>query len=432
MALLRRDFLKLGLLQALAVQVPRAEAANFENQKRSQPSVLQGPSDESRVQFSVVHYEPNLKAQVETSGSETVLPDRQVTHTNPNSQDNVTHLEFSNLWPNEIFQLVLRNSNNEVIDRREFQTLSESSNPKFVFASCMDDGRHESAIWTDLLAQEPDAIFFIGDAVYADNGKKEGESTPDRLWRRYCESRRTLEIYYSKKLVPVIAMWDDHESGVGNPDVDYPFLEAAQINFKKFFPQNTNYCRYFSQGPGMSAHFRWSGQEFLLLDDRSFRQKKTINPDDYWGQAQTQWMKSCLSANRGTNWIVNGVQFFPKIFWKESLSQNGPKSLKELTNFIRDTKSKVVFVSGDMHYSELTKIRSSVLGYTGYEITSSSMHTSCPWGAFHLVPNSGRMAATTRRNYVIVNTQQNGTELEVNLESRSKSNRVNFHYSFKI
>ncbi|PWU12619.1 MAG: hypothetical protein C5B49_15960, partial [Bdellovibrio sp.] len=55
----RRQLLELGLMQAGASILPRkATAAHYRDAKitrRTEPSILQGATDESRTQFSIVH-----------------------------------------------------------------------------------------------------------------------------------------------------------------------------------------------------------------------------------------------------------------------------------------------------------------------------------------------------------------------------------------
>ena len=48
-----------------------------------------------------------------------------------------------------------------------------------------------------------------------------------RLWRRHAEARMTLEIYYSKRLYPIFATWDDHDFGKNDAGKQFPYVPEA-------------------------------------------------------------------------------------------------------------------------------------------------------------------------------------------------------------
>jgi phosphodiesterase/alkaline phosphatase D-like protein len=380
-------------------------------QRRKTPSILQGATDETRTQFSVVYnvqVELNiyaLDAQGVRYNSEKIVP--LVFKGQPLK---VTKAYFSGLPADQKFQLIVEDARSgQKLDQREFKMLH--SNPsralKFSLASCMNDENHSPEIWRTMVAQNPDVIFFIGDSVYADTGAPSTGADPEHLWQRFCEARTTLEIYYSKKLIPIIATWDDHDFGLNDSNAkEYPYVEQSQRNFLNFFAQNPAYCRFLAQGPGVASALKLNGQLFLLMDDRSFRDVSG-SKDRYahWGQTQERWALNLMDTHSGPTWLMNGSQVYPAMPFKESLSQNHPIQFEGFKEEIRQRSSKVVFVSGDVHFSEVSKIEKESLGYPTYELTSSSIHSLNMPGAPHVIPNKRRIAGAGARNYIMVESK---------------------------
>lgn len=437
MSIRRRDFLKLGLSQSLALgmnQLPKLDSEK--SQRRSLPSIVQGPTDENRTQFSVVHeHLADFLFIVEDSLGNLIECDR-VTSFRPEGQKKaVTQVFVSSLRPYEDYSLLLKDPvTGVVVDRRFFRTLPDDSAPlKFAICSCMDDDFHEPLIWRDLLQKSPDVIFFIGDSTYADS-ELGGllYADPATLWRRFCEARATLEIYFSQRLIPVFSVWDDHDFG-GN-DIDstsYPFVRESQQNFLTFFPQDPTYCSFLERGPGIASAFRFRRHLIFLLDDRSFRQKKKSR-DRYahWGKDQEDWLMNLLADHDGSCWIMNGTQIFPALIFKESVSGDHPVQLSGFLSRLKQAGKKVIFASGDVHYSEISRVESARLGYETYEITSSSIHSRGFPGAPTILPNPRRIVATGKRNYILVESHAETGNFVV--ESRSARNELNFRRQFKI
>lgn len=386
--------------------------------RRAGPSILQGATDETQTQFSIV-YSKKLKLQAiaTISSRSTHLPAHMETFDFEGQPDAVTKFYFRGLKPQNTYQLEIYNSQTgELLDSREFQTLdSHKKNLRFAFCSCMNDEEHDPLIWQSLLKQNPDVLFFIGDNVYADTGAPREGASPEHLWRRFCEARRTLEIFYSKKLVPILATWDDHDFGLDNSDsLNYVHLPESQKNFEIFFAQAPEFCEHLTSGPGISSAFNWQDQVFLLLDDRSYRlPSHHRNRYGHWGQAQEDWIIQQMDQGFATVWLINGSQFFPSIPFKESVSREHPEQLEGVVQKLTEHSSSVIFVSGDVHFSEITAIPEEILGYPTYELTSSSMHSRGIPGAPHVVRNRHRIAGEGRHNFLLINapSQSHGQTL---------------------
>ncbi|MCO5142100.1 MAG: alkaline phosphatase D family protein [Oligoflexia bacterium] len=239
--------------------------------------------------------------------------------------------------------------------------------------------------------------------------------------------QETLEIYHLPRLIPIIAVWDDHDFGLNNSNSEnYPYIKESQKNFLTYFPMNPKYCSYLQRGPGVSTCFSFREQQIVLLDDRSFRLPSgSKDPHAHWGASQEEWCIQKVREQRGTTWLMNGSQFFPHVMWKESVAGDHPEQLKGFVKNIQSTGRKVIFASGDVHYSEISRIEREILGFETYEITSSSIHSKSVPGFPHLVPNPRRVASVGKRNYILVDCNIGGNSNRFKVTSFSPG-RTNF------
>ena len=295
MIIRRRDLLKVGLAHTISSYIPfQSKALNQVNIKSS-PSILQGATDNTKTQFSIVYNAyAKLDIFVSNGAGKISKPDEIEVISYPGHPQQISKVYFSNLLPHQTYFLnIIDLSTQNLIDLREFKTLDiHSQNLRFAVCSCMDKDLHSPEIWQNLVAQNPEVIFFIGDQAYADRGGPSSGATPSHLWSKFCEARSTLEIYFSKKLIPIFATWDDHDFGANNgTSVSYPFVNESQKNFLSFVAQRESHCQGLIRGPGVSSALKFRSQLFILTDGRSFR--KEINSQErfaHWGEDQEKWV----------------------------------------------------------------------------------------------------------------------------------------------
>ena len=418
----RRQLLKFGFSTSLLSLLPLPTLSDqpVKAIHRKSPSVLQGATDETQTQFSIL-FDKSVDLQIyvtDESDNKVEATESEIIERKDHPL-RITKAYFSELSPRQPYQLIIENSDTEqIIDQRQFQTLDLSSERfDFVLGSCMDEKNHDPKIWQSLVAQNPQVIFFIGDHCYADEGAPSSGANPQHLWKRFCETRTTLEIFFSPRLIPILAVWDDHDFGQNDSNADeYPFVKQSQHNFLSFFAQDDQYCNLMIKGPGISSAYKFKNQLVLLMDDRSFR--KPRNSKDlhaHWGKEQFEWMKDLIKNHEGPTWFFNGSQIFPAIFWKESVSGDHTEQFNELLKTLKSVSSKVIFGSGDVHYSEISAIEAEALGYKTFEVTSSSVHSRSFPGVPDIVPNRRRVVGAGARNFNLVrSTARNvGADFEV-------------------
>lgn len=425
MEISRRQVLQLGLAGFAGTFFSRK---SLSAQSRKTLSIVQGATDDTQTQFSVVHGEgTELSFVVESTSRRRLLPDKVEVFHFPDQEYSVTQVFFRHLQPNEDYFLQVY-SEGQIKDQRIFQTLDTTNEKlKFALCSCMHDVFHNPKIWKDLISQKPDVIFFIGDSTYADN--LAGTSTPFTLWKRFAEVRQVLEIYHLPRLIPIIAVWDDHDFGENDGDSRFPYVSESAKNFLTFFPQSPQYCRYIERGPGISSCFSFRNQKIILMDSRTYRLPAgSKNRYAHWGKKQEEWALQKVNEADKVAWLLNGSQFFSDVRFQESVLRDHRVQLDGFIGELKKSRNKVLFASGDTHYGELMGIKKEFLGYETVELTSSSMHTPPLPGYPWTLSNELRIAATANRNYSIVEAE--GTSHRLLCISTDKGieyeHRVNF------
>lgn len=442
----RRDFLRtgiggvLGLSGTIALPAKAQQAVQrpkiLSTIRHRTPSILQGPTDDQSTQITILYKRSvNLKVHAVSADGLVIEPALlEASALDDGQTQQVTQVGFTGLAQSAPYRLqVFDASTGESLDERNFSTLrSDQENLKFAVISCLDPKLHEPAIWKDLLAQKPDAVFLIGDSCYADRGSGSDGAEPERLWNSFVEARQILQIYFETNLVPFFSIWDDHDFGINNGDSEYPNVARSQENFLRFFPNSSQFCRYINNGPGLGISVTIANQLFLLMDCRSFR-LPSDSPErfSHWGEAQENWAFNLIRGHSGPVWLMNGSQFFPVLPFKESFNGYYQNNFDALLKEIKALPNRVIFVSGDVHYSELSEIETEAVGYKTYEITSSSVHSRCIPGAPYIFPNSRRLLATGDRNYNLITAKANGYGVVAEGVCRSP-NMDNYSYRIEL
>jgi alkaline phosphatase D len=330
-----------------------------------------------------------------------------------------------------------------VVDQRSFSALDiKKSTPNFALVSCMaDDYRFTQVIdpmWARLKAEKPDFLILSGDQVYVDSFEyvERQKATEIDIWQRYTDSFRRLPLYHWLDLVPIFALWDDHDYGTNDGDKNFIGKTPADQIFHAAFG-GQEIVGVWSQGPqGTSSHFTAFGQKFFMMDDRTFRQpnkdQTTQEPFGHWGQEQHQWLLQNLSADRNPAWIFNGNQFFNgvSLSYKEAFEENHPAEFATLLAQLNQLKTPVVFGSGDIHLSEVMRVPKECLGYETYEFTSSSMHSYTGTGWENPMRVQG--AYTTEFNFMMIRSQNDNGGLKIETSCLGLAAQPYFKMSFNV
>ena len=370
-------------------------------------------------------------------------------------------LNYTDLAPNEEYTLKVISADGNFSDERTLTSLNTNlTRAKIAIVSCADDSASTSDqanIWNRISENKPDVIFAIGDNVYADfqKGIFLGQATPEKLWERYAETRLSVPLYRMKHLIPVYAIWDDHDYGTNDGGDAYLYREESKQIFQAFWPQPEE-SSLVERGPGLSFLWEAFGQRFVFLDGRSYRSpnrrpaicqkqpshsmcSKEMPPamsaekETQLGWGQESWLSQIASRSAGFIWLIKGDQFFGAYHPFESYEGSHPHAFKRFVSTIRQSPAKFVFVSGDRHLSELMKIDSKQFGYETVEITSSPVHAKTYPPGWDIFPNPRQIAyASQTHNFVLVSASSTGRELELDIEAKNSEGKSLFKNNFKL
>lgn len=406
----RREFIKVGslLLSAAYVdknlfQLLRPLNNNLALGSLSLP-ILQTFTNHNSAQFRVlteskyaIHYSvENLTTQTELPV--TVL-DRFIQPSWPDSA--MDHLFVQNLQSGSKYRLLVRNaSTGDLVDERFFTNLEPKRKVKTAIISCCCDDfpAVQAEMWKVVSDQDPDQIFFVGDATYLDGRDSDDEKG---MWRRHLEVRRAFDLFRWKNLKPVISVWDDHDFGINDGDSSFPLKEATRQMFEAMFGSTAQ--TGLERGPSLSLQANLGGQRFFLMDNRFYRTKNVVNAS-HWGEAQEEWLFSQIQKSSEPLFLMSGSQYFGGYSQAESFEREQPQQFQRVLQRLSKEQSSTVLVSGDRHFSELMKIEKNILGYDTLEITSSSLHSYKPDGPL-TVQNPRRFAHTIDYNFVLIESE---------------------------
>lgn len=391
-------------------------------------AVLQGVTTECETQLTVdVPDNMNVHFRLVDSQQNLLINPTEVRVTQLSGGPwTVQLIKFSGLTPHKIYLFQICDQEGLVLDERELQTLDLTlRNPRVAFISCACDIYENKTVWETLVNSRPDLLIFMGDNVYGDLLVVPG---PENLTRRYIEARSRNFIYRSKKLIPSLAIWDDHDYGKNNEDGNYKHKESSLRIFNTFYGRD-EVENVYSQGPGVASCFRAFGLQFLMLDDRYFRSDKSNRNGQMLGDAQMNWAFKQLRDFNGPSWLINGNQFFGAQSARESFEGSFRRDFYGFLDGVRACGQPVLFAGGDVHHSETMTIENDILGYETYELTSSGIHSHA---SPSLPKNDRRRQSTTKRNFVEVTHSWRNDQLDLNFRSIDKRSDILFLDSMSL
>lgn len=273
-----------------------------------------------------------------------------------------------------------------------------------------------------MVAHDPDLMLWLGDNIYADT---EDMAAMRAIYDQLGANTRFQALAASTE---TMAVWDDHDFGSNNANSTWPHRDAAKDEFLRFWRAAADDPRWTQPGV-YSARTFGSGDrtvQVILLDNRY-----NLDPWDYAGQdpgrtvlgdVQWAWLQERLAEPATIRLIGSGVQVIQDYDIDEEWEGWGdsPLERERLFKLIRDMRIPgVVFVSGDMHFSELTRHPddAAALGYPTYDLTPSGLDQVEPVPDSELVnPNRVGDLLNTYRKHGLVEIDWGPADPEIHLE----------------
>jgi alkaline phosphatase D len=221
-------------------------------------------------------------------------------------------------------------------------------------------------------------MIWLGDNIYADT---EDMSEMRRVYDQLGANGRFRAL---TAMTETMAVWDDHDMGWDNANATWPHRDAARAEFLRFWSDDPDDPRLEQPGVYSARTFRSGGRtvQVILLDNRY-----NLDPWDYAGEdpsrrvlgdVQWGWLRERLLEPATIRIIGSGVQVIQDYDIDEEWEGWGdsPLERERLFSLIRELRVPgVIFVSGDMHFAELTRHADddAALGYPTYDLTASGL-----------------------------------------------------------
>lgn len=280
------------------------------------------------------------------------------------------------------------------------------------FGSCGHESKPQP-ILSIAADHQPDVFVFLGDNIYGDT------KIMDTLSAKYQRLGIKSEFKELWNKTQVIATWDDHDFGWNDSGRHYPFKAESKNIFLDFWKADSTDIRREREGIYTSYFYEGEGKtvQIILLDTRTFRDNllkydndPIVDTTEYHyhldysphhtpdstllGTAQWQWLEDQLKIPADVRIIGSSTQF--GISWNGYEAwANFPKEQQKFLNLIKKTKANgIVFISGDVHYAEISKLETDGL-YPIYDITSSGITSTWHFAT----PNTNRIEGPVMENH---------------------------------
>lgn len=284
---------------------------------------------------------------------------------------------------------------------------------RIAFGSCAHQDRPQPLLKM-AATYRPDRFIFLGDNIYGDTDNM------DTLRAKYQRWGSKSEYKQLAATTNILATWDDHDFGRNDAGRHYPYKEESKNIFLDFFREPLHSERRKHKGIYHVEYLQVDDRkvQIILLDNRTFRddvliydstavlpRKNYFYPLDYkphtskdstlLGQEQWEWLEQQLRQPADLRILCGGTQFGVEYNGYEAWA-NYPHEQERLCRLIRDTRAEgVLFISGDVHYGEISRLRSPGL-YPLYDITSSGITSTWDFAT----PNRNRIEGPVMDNNI--------------------------------
>jgi alkaline phosphatase D len=276
---------------------------------------------------------------------------------------------------------------------------SEPALTRIAFGSCARQNK-EQPIWDQVNAWNPELFIFLGDNIYGDT------EDMDVLRGKYDMLAAKPGFQKLRAQSEVIATWDDHDYGVNDGGREYRMKRESREIFLDFWQVPANHPRRL-QAEGIHAAYYYgpAGRrvQVIMPDNRTFRSPLkgyTVEPEDqgqYFtnsdrdatmlGAAQWDWLEAELRQPADLRIFASSTQVLADQPGYEAWVnfQADHQRLLDLIDYAQ--VDNIVMISGDTHYTELSRLSDGV-PYPLYDLTCSGLTEV--WPVFG--PNKNRIA----------------------------------------
>ena len=329
------------------------------------------------------------------------------------------------------YRLEIFDKTHSKFHHRKFRSLDLSHpSPKIAFMSCSSHrgAGPQKLMFEKLKNEKPDLILFPGDLVYGNSSMDTflgRPAKPSEAYAIYCKTFLELDFYSQEDLVPVFSSWDDHDLAFNNCEFDHPNLGIMTEMFRSFYPADSRVSG-IETGPGISYSFVAFGSRFTFLDVRTFldKQKKV-----FLGAEQFDWFTSKTKDTHGPHIIISALQFWNYGKLAENYQSIAAAEFDRFLSLVKSSLAPTVFLSGDVHYSQVQKLAVEELGYQSFEISSSALFSLSARGYGSRSKEKGQLHYYGYPNFLIfenVSLKEETIESKVRCVTEKSNNEFSF------
>ncbi|MES2622484.1 MAG: alkaline phosphatase D family protein [Bacteroidota bacterium] len=352
-------------------------------QKPPKPKLLTGPlvgsvtKNSAKIWIAYRGKGQNVLILGDTADKQVYYPTN--VHYITNSRGDVAlTMDFTGLKPDHSYNIIISIDGWGTNVKHSFKTQADTAVKDFNFllGSCalMMPGvartvfpAASTMIFHHMKKRKSDFMVWLGDDVYY---FKKDYSSYDGMFNLNLKTRRTFHLYREfLSSQPHYAIWDDHDYGPDNCCETFPLRDSSLKVFKGMWPNTYPEGEQFY---GNYFNFRYYDAEFFMTDARFYRSPEGDTAGAFLGETQLVWLKNkLLMSDASFKFIAIGSQVLNDNNFGESYADY-PRERNELLDFIADNNIKgVMFLTGDKHYSELSK--RVWKGYPLYDFTCSPL-----------------------------------------------------------
>ena len=260
---------------------------------------------------------------------------------------------------------------------------------KIGFGSCLDQDK-AMPIFDAIEEENLDLFLMLGDNVYGDS---EEEDLKELRLAYETQSKNFAKMNLN---FPFEAIWDDHDYGMNDAGVEYPYKKKSKELFLNFWNISLDDARRFREGLYFEKRQKINNKilQIIFLDTRTFRD--SLRPTDEIGKLgkeryvpnsdesltilgtdQWSWFEDIMNQKVDFRIIISSIQFLAIGHGWESWN-NFPLERTKLISIIDEANlNHTLILSGDRHRAGIYKIKTKS-GKIISEVTSSSLNAPFP------------------------------------------------------
>lgn len=270
------------------------------------------------------------------------------------------------------------------------KTEEEPPLTRITFGSCCAQYLQTKELFSTILDKDPQLFIFGGDCIYGDFFAL-APGTRDYIRGAYTQLGNSGYFSTFRKSVPILPIWDDHDTGENDGTSNNPVKQIAKEEFFRFWnipasspranrPDGAIYDSYYY---GDDEHkvqiilldLRWNHTPYKASGASAALSgyDTLMSPDaTILGATQWSWLEAELQKPAKVRIIMSSLQFNSNYDGGENWAIL-PLERQKMLDLIKSTQANgVIFLSGDVHFAELTKIQPAGM-YPIYDLTSSGI-----------------------------------------------------------